>query len=981
MELRVLGPVGLWVRGRRVGPSARKPRALLAALVLDSNHLIPTEHLITVLWGSDAPRTAVNTIQVYVSRLRGVLSSARDLAADIRLEARPPGYLLRVDPQRLDVCRFRQLVRAARTEATDAGHACALYRRALGLWRGPALADVASDHLRAGAAAGLEEEHLAATEEWLGLEVAAGRYAEAASRLQSLVASHPYRERLWELLMRAMERAGRRADALATFRQARARLSAELGIEPGPRLTALHRRVLAGGARTHDADSEDTGREGDGGDDRRPAAGGAASRVSHDRLPRDAPDLTGRECELDYVLGRLRATSGVPAGTVAIDGMAGVGKTTFAVHLAHLLGEHFPVRLFLDLRGHTAGEQPTPPRTAVAALLRTVGVPDAALPDDLDAQAALWRAELAGRRVLLVLDNAASTAQVTPLLPGSTDCLTLVTSRRRLAGLEATASLSLDVPPTEDAVALLRAVVDDGRAGAATAIEEIAQLCGRLPLAIRVAGARLRHRGAWSPDYLATRLRERQRRLAELTVDDRSVAAAFAVSYDHLPGMQRRLFRLIGLVPGADLDRYQAAVLAETDERSAETVLEELVDAHLVKEPAAGRYGLHDLLREYARTLADTEEPHAAESLARLLRAQVHTAAEAAHLLAPLGQWRRPATGEHPRAGPPLTTRAEAMAWLAIERRNLVAAVRYAAGAGLVTEAWQLAQSLWYFCYLRGFLDDWITTHRVALAAARAAGDRTGESTMATSLGYAYRHRGRYLEALAELRSAMALHERSGDRHRAATTLAKIGAVYEDLGMRRAAAARHRRALSIRREIGDRIGEGHSLNNLASLLNRDDRHREAIAHARAAVGVFREVGDQAGEGRALNNLGTAYTAAGRFDEALRCLEAALVLRRWCGDRHGEANSLGNLAVLHRRWGRPQEAIGFLEQALAITRDICDPDGECDFLNDLGAALLGVGRRAEALNRFGEALTIATTAGAGDSQGRAGQFLGPAAGSR
>lgn len=984
MEFRVLGPVGVWVHGRRMGPSAPKPRALLAALVLDANRLISAEQLINVLWESDPPRTALNTLQVYVSRLRAILTTARDVADEVRIEARPPGYLLRVDPQRLDVCRFRQLVTAARSKATHADHACALYQEALGLWRGPALADVACDRLRAGSAAGLEEEQLTATEEWLGLEVVRGRHAEAVSRLQSLVVSHPYRERLWELLMRAMEGAGRRADALAAFRRARARFSAELGIEPGPRLTALHRRILSGGTRADDHDGDERARsDGDGRDRPGPGGGRAGPTTTdtrtRDDLPRDAPNLTGRAAERDYVLGHLRSGSGVPVGTVAIDGMAGVGKTTLAVHLAHLVAEHFPVRLFLDLRGHSAGERPMPLCAALAALLRAMGVPGASLPEELDARAALWRSELSGRHALLVLDNAASTAQLTPLLPGDTDSLILVTSRRRLAGLEATVSLSLDVPPARDAVALLRAVVGDERAAAA-AIEEITRLCGRLPLAIRVAGARLRHRGAWSPDYLASRLRER-RLLAELAVEDSSVAAAFAVSYGHLGAVQRRLFRLLGLMPGPDLDRYQAAVLAGTDERSAEALLEELVDAHLVLEPAAGRYCLHDLLREYARTRADAEEPRAAESLARLLRALVRTAAEAAGLLEPTAHWPRPPAGDHPHAGPPLTSRAEAMAWLAMERRNLVAAVRYAAGAGLATEAWQLAASLSYFCYLRGFLDDWITTHRVALAAARAAGDRTGESIMATNLENAYRRRGRWRDALGELRNALAQHEKSGDKRQVATTLGRIGAVYGDLGMRRVAAAHHHRALSIRREIGDRIGEANSLNNLASLFNRDDRHGEAIACSRAAVGGFREVGDRAGEGRALNNLGTAYTAAGRFDEALRCLEAALTLRRGCRDRRGEANTLANLAVLHRRWGRPQAAIGFLERALAIARNICDPDGECDLLHDLGAALLLVGRRAEALTRFSEALTIAAAAESGDGRRHISRRLGSATGSR
>jgi DNA-binding SARP family transcriptional activator/Tfp pilus assembly protein PilF len=966
VEFRVLGPVEVWVRGRQVAPSAAKPRAVLAALVLNPNRLVPAEQLIDVVWGTDAPRTAVNTLQVYVSRLRSVLAAAHCVADDVRLEARSPGYLLRVDPQRLDVCRFRHLVAAARAEAAETDHASALYREALGLWRGRALADVASDRLRTGSAIGLEDEQLTAMEEWLELEIARGRHAEATSLLQSLVAAHPYRERLRELLMRAMHGSGRRADALAAFRAARATFSADLGIEPGPRLGALHRHILTGkeGAATGAA----TG-----------GTAGGTGRTCRDDLPRDLTDMTGRAAELGYLLDRVRSGTGGPAGTVAIDGMAGVGKTTLAVHLAHLVAEHFSVRLFVDLRGHTAGEQPTEARSALGVLLRAVGVPDARLPDELDARAALWRAELAGRRALLVLDNAASTAQVNPLLPGGADCLTLVTSRVRLVGLESAVSLSLDVPPAAEAAALLRAVVNDERATADAAIEDITRLCGRLPLAIRVAGARLRHRAAWSPAYLASRLRERQRRLAELTVGDRSVAAAFAVSYDHLDGPQRRLFRLIGLVPGADLDRHQAAVLAGADEHSAEAILEELVDANLVTEPAAGRYAMHDLLREYARSRADAEEPHAAECLTRLLGALVHTASEAAHLLEPLERCTQPPAGDHPRAAPPLGSRAEAAAWLAVERRNLVAAVRYAADAGLAVPAWQLADALWHFCYLRGYTDDWITTHRVALAAARAAGDRQGESVMATNLGYAYRRRGRLRDALALLRRALAIHREIGDRQRAATTLGKIGTVYESLGMTRAAAANHRRALSIRREIGDRRGEGNTLNNLAALLIREDRHDEAIAHYQAAIAVFREVGDRTGEGRALSNLGEAYTRSGCFEEALRLLSQALALRRECGDRRGEANTLGNLGNLYRRLDQPDAAIGYLERALAMMHEFGDAAGECEVLNDIGAVLCSAGRRTEALARFTEAMVIAEASHMRYEHGRAQDGLARAAG--
>ncbi|GAA3013180.1 AfsR/SARP family transcriptional regulator [Actinokineospora diospyrosa] len=563
MDFRVLGPVEAWRAGGRLAIGGSVQRSSLAVLLVNVNRVVPLEYFVDQLTASER-RDARGAVRRRMSRLRAVL----DVGATV-LAARQGGYVLSVDPESVDLRRFERLVAQARAARAggDRARAVRLLGDALGLWRGPALTGVV-DGVREAAASHLEEARLQAVEDRAELRIVLGEQESVVTELSGLVVDHPVRERLVGLLMLALSKAGRRAEALAVFTRTRRRLVQELGIEPGETLRQAQREVLSGGPPTP------------------VVATGPA------QLPAAPATFTGRDEELAAL---LRSTAAV----TAIDGMAGVGKTALAVHAAHRLAARFPDgQLFVDLHGFTGDRAPVDPGEALEWVLRAIGLPR--IPAAFQERAALWRATVAERRLLLVLDNAAGEAQVRPLLPGGSNCLVLVTSRRRLAGLDDAVALSLPVLPPADAVTLFDRMSD--RAAAPALVAEVVELCARLPLAIRVAAARLRHRTTWTVAHLAERLRDERNRLTELAAGDRSVTAAFDVSYAHLDHRQQRMFRLLGLHPGPDLDATAAAALTQVDDPAGG--LEELLDANLLQQHEPGRYRMHDLVRAHAARLA-----------------------------------------------------------------------------------------------------------------------------------------------------------------------------------------------------------------------------------------------------------------------------------------------------------------------------------------------------------------------------------------
>ncbi|MBP2708426.1 winged helix-turn-helix domain-containing protein [Microbispora sp. RL4-1S] len=708
MRFRVLGTLEVRSGAHRlIRLGAAKQRALLAVLLLNVNHPVSADRLLDALWPQRPPRTAAVALRTYVSALRQVLGLA-DRVEPPLLSTVPGGYQMRVSAADLDLLAFEELADQGQRALGDGLPVLAAerLRRALALWRGRPFEDVPLDYRMEAELVRLEERRIAAQEMWIESQLALGHHAGVLPELGALVAEHPLRERLQAQWMLALYRSGRQAEALRAYRDLRRRLVRELGVEPGPAVRRLHQQVLSGHAdlsvplRAHDpAGAAQAAAQGTAPGPAVGAAVGAVLPAVPRQLPRDIVSFTGRAAELARLRALARPADGPPAPVVSvIDGMAGVGKTALAVHTAHGLADLYADgQLFVDLHGFTHGVSPVAPADALDQMLRALGVPGEQLPPDLDARAALYRTRLAGKRLLVLLDNAAEEAQVRALLPGTPTCLVLITSRRRLAGLEDVRPLSLDVLPRGDAVALFIRTAGRRRLAEASPelLAEIVELCGRLPLAIRIAAARLRVRSGWTPSHLAERLRDHQHRLGELEVGRLSVTSTMDLSYRYLGRGRQDMYRLLGLHPGPDFERFAAAALAGTTPYHAGRLIDDLVDAHLLQEPVPGRYRFHDLLRAHATaTLADEDaDADRGTALTRLYDYYVQTATAAVD-------------GAHSRDAPPcaerragvavpdLRDRTRAMEWLDAELTNLLAAAVHAADHGRPGHALRLSATL-----------------------------------------------------------------------------------------------------------------------------------------------------------------------------------------------------------------------------------------------------------------------------------------------
>jgi DNA-binding SARP family transcriptional activator/tetratricopeptide (TPR) repeat protein len=943
----VLGPLEARLDGSPVPVPAGRQSVVLAVLALSAGRSVSVDALALRVWGEALPARVRPSLSTYVTRLRQLLGMSV-------IETTPSGYRLMTD--NVDVVRFRQLVAEA-AEPTEPDKARDLLDEALLLWRGEPLEGLRSEALDRDEVPNLTEERLAAIERRTGLYLGTGRAADVTVELRAWTARYPLRETLWHRLISALEACGRQADALAAYQELRRRLRDELGTDPSAELRAAYQRLLAGGQ---------PGGVGDQPASDRRAEPPAGPRRRSD-LPGDVADFAGRGDEVQRLLAALDGTATAEAGPQAvvisaIDGMAGIGKTTLAVHVAHRLAGRYPDgQLFVDLHGHTAGTPPTDPAAALDVLLRAVGVPGDRIPDAVEERSGLWRAELADRRMLVVLDNAASAAQVRPLLPGAAGSLVLVTSRRRLTDLDTAHTLSLDLLPAADALALFTRIVGTDRVGAeAEAAREVVRLCGYLPLAIRIAGARLRTRPAWTVGHLADRLGDARRRLAELAVGDRSVAAAFALSYQHLPPARQRLFRLLGLHPGPSFDARLAAALADLGLDEADGLLEDLLDAHLVQQPAPGRYRLHDLLRDHAAGTAASAEPAEGRQRAvgRLLDYYLHTARRAAAQLDPRTGRPEPAPGTPPAAAPELDTYQRALDWCEAERANLTAVIGYAAAQGWHTHTWHLASALWRFFVLRGYSDDALTTLGLALAAADRLDEPWLQAEALSSLGLAYQRLGRYVEAVDHQRRALALYQQVEDRAGEAAACNSLGLVYHLLGRYAEALDHQGRALALYRAAGDARGQGRALTSLAFVDTRLGRYERAREHCEEAVRLSRQVGDGECEGIALDTLGIVHQRLGHFDQAHDHYRQALLVRRRIGDRHGEGNALTDLGTLYRQLGLLDEALRHHDEALALIREVGDRSTESQILNNLADAYAAAGQPDAARRHHEQALALA-----------------------
>jgi DNA-binding SARP family transcriptional activator/tetratricopeptide (TPR) repeat protein len=916
------------------GISAAKWRSLLAALLVNAGQVVPTDRLIRELWGESPPAGAINLVSIYVLRLRRLIGDEDGQL----LRTRAPGYQLSLEPGDLDASRFDELVDDARHALAEQApdRAAELLSQALGLWRGGALVDVPVSALMAAEADRLEQNRLNALELRIGADISCGRQAQVTPELSRLIADHPLREGFWGLLMQALAGAGRRAEALTTYAGAREVLAEELGVDPGEQLQWLYQRILTADARPAPGQPEpEPVTEQAAAPEQAPASGQAP--VPPAQLPADITDFTGRALDVK-LLCELQPGDDAPGSPGAVmvglvTGAGGLGKTTLAVHAAHRLCPRFPDgQLYVDLLG--ASPQPLAPGDVLARFLRDLGLTGTQIPVDTDERAALLRTRLTGRRVLILLDNARDAAQVRPLLPGSSGCAVLVTARNMLPDLPAARMVDLDVLGDGEARVLFAGIVGAERADAeADATSEVLAACAGLPLAIRIAGARLAARRGWTVRTLAGKLRSEHRLLDELTAGDLAVRACFSVSFASLPGPSgpdgiapAGAFRLLGLWQGPAVGLPGAAALVGRPEASAADALELLVDAHLLESPAPDRYRFHDLIRVYAAERCQSDEPVQVrrDALHRILTWYLHSVDAAARIISPnharvpVGQ---PAAGVRPLTFSSLD---QALDWAETERANVVAATRQAAASGQHDIAWRLPAAAMSFFYRRGHWADWMTTHEIGLRSAREIGDRPAEAWMLNNLGMAYGLQ-RMEQAIGSFEEALAIYREVGDRQGEAKAATNMSAACFNLGRFRAALDAGRRSLVIQREVGNRYGEGIALGDLGCAARELGLREDAISWHQQALAIFRELGDRDAEADSLSELADVYLGLDRVAEALDRLTESLDIRRDIGDRHGEATTLRLLGQARARGGQPDEARASLADAARIFADLGDLD--------------------------------------------------------
>jgi DNA-binding SARP family transcriptional activator/tetratricopeptide (TPR) repeat protein len=906
VRYRILGPLSVTEDGQQVAITAGRDRVLLATLLLHAGRVVDHATLAEALWGIGPPPTARSQLQICVSRLR------RRLPPDA-IGSDPAGYRLTCAPDDLDATTFTRLVARAR-----AGGDAALYREALDLWRGEALVGIDSQPVRAGAAA-LDEQYVAAVEEWAELELAAGRDRELIGPLSAAADRFPLRERLRGQLIRALAGAGRAADALAEFRRIRDDLVEELGIEPGAELQDLHRRLLS--------------------------VGEAAPVRS---LPRTVGDFTGR----DEVVARLLTELERPGPAIAvIDGMPGSGKTTLALHVAALVGERYPdAHLFVDLQGHSA-EQPLEPGAALLILLRQLGIPAAMIPAELRDRITLWRNELAWRRALVIFDNAYSSAQLAELLPTVPGSAALVTTRRRLMGLDGVHTERLAVLSPGDALALLARIAGGRIATESTAAAGVVRRCGGLPLALRLAGARLAHRPRWRVADLVRRLGESA--LPELAAEDRSVAAAFTLSYGQLGEPARRMFRLLGVYPAPLFDGLAAAALAELPLDEAQDLLDDLIDGHLLDEPEPGIFRLHDLLREYAAALIAELPPEAAEAVLDLQTHAFVATMPPRHL----NLLRRDMGTPRPLRPDLLAALADPAARFEWERPQLGA---YVEAAGHTRYAWWIPRAAWWYLFNGGYNDDLKALFEQSMRSVEMADDQQGIAVVANYLASAYVRVSDFPRALEMVDRSIRLQEKLGNWPAVATTLGNRAGVYEAVGRFAECLASAREAMRLSALHGDASHSSSALTHIVAGYGRLGRFAEALRYCRRLLLLGVESGDVGLIATALINIQKCKREAGPGCPAAadRYLSAALRLTRLRGNRPLEAEVLNEQAVVLRNRGRYDEAAALHEAAIAIIRRTSDRTYEVVFLHDFAITRGSAGDWVSALELHRRALRLA-----------------------
>jgi DNA-binding SARP family transcriptional activator/tetratricopeptide (TPR) repeat protein len=956
-EFGVLGAVEARINGRPVDLGHARQRCVLGVLLVEAGRPVAVDQLVDRVWGDDVPQRAVGALYSYLSRLRRAVAAA----PEVEIRRQPGGYLLTVDPQAVDVHRFRRLVTLARTSDSDQSTA-ELLAQALGLWRGEPFAGLDTPWLTSTRHM-LLSERFAAELDRNDVLLRLGRHAELLPALAAATAEHPLDERLAEQSMVALYRCGRQADADEQYRRIRRCLADELGSDPGPALRRLHERILA-------ADPALTVPAGDA---PAPDPQLAAAAPVPAQLPADVRAFAGRTGELAALDRLLPQPDGLdpalPAATAVtiavLSGTAGVGKSALAVRWAHRVREAFPDgQLYVNLRGYDA-EQPVAAADALAWFLTALGVRGPEIPVEIDERAGRYRSELAGRRMLVLLDNASSVEQVRPLLPGTGSCLVLITSRDSLPGMVAVHGaerLNLDLLPLPDAVGLLRRLIGARVDREPSAAAELAAACARLPLALRIGAELAAARTDVSLAELVAELADHQGRLDLLDAggDPRAeVRAVFSWSYQNLPADAARAFRLLGVHPGVSVHVDAAAALTGAGTGEARRLLGLLTRASLIQASGGGRYGMHDLLRAYAAELA-TLHDSAADRTAALTHLFDHYLTRSVAAMDVLYPAETPAMGD-PDA---------ARSWIEAERPNLAATCIYGAAHGWHRHAVDLAETLFRYLDAGGPVAEAVTVTAAAAAAARAVGDREAQARALTNLGRLHRRQGQLDRAADTYRQALTLYAGAGDRAAEAGALRNLGSVHWRQGHYRQAAEHYQQALTLYRELGDAGGQADALVRLGLVDERLGDEARAAERLQPALDLFAQLGDRFSEAYVLSLLARLRHQPDQLELAAVHLEQSLAVVRQAGDRTGEAYALTDLAAVHAGRGRLTEAAGHLRQAVVLHRRIGDRASEAEALNDLGQALRATGDAAEARTQHGEALALAREIGDRYEQARA-----------
>jgi DNA-binding SARP family transcriptional activator len=912
MAVALLGPLQVSVNGRPVELPAGRLRPLLAVLALSAGQAVSVDRLAIAVWGEEPPGDARANVQTNVKRLRRVLSG--ELIVTQR-----DGYLLEVEPDQVDALRFVRLLDEAAAAPTLATQRDRL-ADALALWRGVPFDGVRSEWLERTQSPRLHERYLAGLERRVDLDLAGGRHADLAAELEELTARFPLRETLWARLLTVLERSGRLAEALARYEVIRARLAEELGTDPGPELRQLHTRLLAGGA---------------------PGPAGSvrptpADRVVPRQLPAGIDGFVGRDAELkalDGLLGNQLDPERRPVVIAAIAGPAGIGKTTLAVHWAHRVADRFPDgHLYANLRGFDPAGHPLEPAESIRVFLDALQVPASRIPVSLEAQAGLYRSLLAGKRMLVLLDNARDADQIRPLLPGAPSCLVVVTSRNQLSGLVAANGahpLTLDLLTDDEARLLLAHRLSHDRiALEPDATNELITRCAHLPLALAIVAARAATHPSHPLAALARQLGDARGALDLFAGEDTStdVRAVFSSSYRTLSAPAARLFRLLGLHPGPDVTAAAAASLAGLPISQARPLLADLARAHLVTEPTAGRYAFHDLLRAYAGELAHTRDTGTDRRAAthRLLDHYLHTAHTAALLLYRHGETITPAAAQAGVSPETLTTPDEASAWFATEQPVLLAVLGHAARAGFHRHTCQLAGALFTFLHRHGRWHDRAATQQTALDAAHRLGDRAEQARAHRRLGVASADLGRHDDARRHLDHALDLSSEAGDLGGQAWTHYHRNLVAALQGRNAEALDAAQRSLRLFQAAGDRVGQAAALTDVGWHQGRLGNHREALGLLRQALDLHQELDNRTYQAHTWSCLGDTHQQLGEPSQAIACYQAALDLFRTLGDHYAEASTLAHLGASQHTAGDPDAARAAWQHAHDLLDDLDQP---------------------------------------------------------